>query len=65
MAEVAELVSRFLKDEPKRGENKEIFCYQYKLKADSPGVALRMVFYGGIEVAAISGDENELPTQAA
>lgn len=62
MAEVTELVSQFLKDEPKLGDNEEIFYYQYKLKADSPGFALKMVFYGGIEVAAISDDKNEQPT---
>ena len=59
MIETSGLVSRFLKAEPEKGENKEVFYYQYKLKADSPGFVLRMVFYSGLEIVAISGGEEE------
>ena len=59
IAEVASLASMFLKDEPKLGDNPEIFFYQHKLKTDSPGYVIRMVFYGGIEVAAISSPKND------
>lgn len=56
MKKAASLASEFLKDEYERGENKEVFYYQYKVKPDSPGFALRMVFYGGVEVMAISSE---------
>jgi len=59
MIETANLVSGFLKDEPRRGENQEVFYYQYKIKTDSPGFVLRMVYYGGLEVVTISGNDNE------
>jgi len=58
MVETARLASEFLKDELKRGENPEVFYYQYKIKVDSPGYILRMVFYGGLEVMTISGNNN-------
>lgn len=65
MVETAQHVTWFLKTEPKLGENKEIFYYQYKLRTDSPGLALRMVFYDGIEVAAISSGNSDKIGQAA
>ena len=58
MIQTANLASRFLEDEPKRGENPKVFYYQYKIRADSPGYILRMVFYGGLEVITISGNDN-------
>ncbi len=63
VSEVTALAIRFLKDEPKRGENEEIFYYQYKLNSDSSGFVLRMVFYGGLEVVAISGENNDQSIQ--
>jgi len=65
MAEVASHATQFLKDEPKLGDNPEIYFYQYKLKLDSPGCIIRMVFYGGIEVVAISNPKEDELREAA
>jgi hypothetical protein len=65
MIELVKFVSDFLKDEPKQGENKEIFYYQYKLKVNSPGFVLKMVFYDGIEVVAVSEGRDEDNDEAA
>lgn len=56
--ETAILVSNFLQHEPRLGDNPEVFYYQYKLKENGQGLVMRMVFYGGIEVAAISNPED-------
>jgi len=58
MRETAVLAFGFLQNEPRLGDNPEVFYYQYKLKDDGPGFIMRMVFYGGIEVAALSNPES-------
>jgi hypothetical protein len=47
----------FLIDEKKFGDNPEVFYYQCKTNPDQPGFVLRMVFYGGIEVVALSNPQ--------
>jgi len=59
MTETTRQASGFLKNESMNGENPEVFYYQYKIKTDSPGFILRMVFYGGLEVVTISSNNNE------
>ena len=60
-----DLGTQFLKSETKLGDNPEIFFYQYKLRSDPLGFVIRMVFYGGIDVVAISGPEIKPMAQAA
>lgn len=65
IAGTAALVARFLDDEGKLGDNQEIFYYQHRIRDDSLGYLLKMVFYGGIEVIAFSGPEISTLEQAA
>jgi len=51
------MLSNFLVNEPKLGDNSEIFYYQYKFDPEIPYYFLRMVFYGGIEVSTISPEK--------
>jgi hypothetical protein len=55
--EATKLAVYFLQGEAKLGDNPEIFYYQLRLKEDSSGYILRMVFYGGIEVVSMSSSE--------
>ena len=59
MTKLINLVSQSLEHESVLGENPEVFYYQYKLKAESPGFMMKMVFYNGIEVAAISESKDK------
>ena len=47
-------IIKLLETEKVFGENPDVFYYQYKSDEDLPNYILRMVFYGGIEIATIS-----------
>ncbi len=49
----------FLEKKAKLGENPDVFYYQIKKKTDG-GFIMRMVFYGGVEVAALSNPQLNL-----
>lgn len=53
--EMKELVEAFFSNEPRVGENQEIFFFQIYRDVEVGALVIRMVFYGGFEVMALSG----------
>ena len=59
MNDITHLMKSFVKEELKFGDNPEIFFYQLKSEKNPDRFALRMVFYGGLEVVTFSMDVQE------
>ena len=54
IARMTAITARYLKDQPRQGDNQEVFYYQSSREEEPSAYLLRMVFYEGFQVSALS-----------